>query len=197
MILQSKAASEPELSFEEFRHFAETHEGRWELEEGIPVKLESAAIAHQWISGEISAAFREYLKGGKCRGLQDVDVWVGRQPFNAFARKNKASVRRPDFLVYCDKGQLYNNMVLSPQLVVEIWSPTNTVKERRKKLSEYYRIGVKEFWQIDYEKEDFHIISVTDGVYQYLSGGTFHEPLESKYFPGLKVDLSEYYNEFG
>lgn len=185
------------LSLEEFQRFAETHEGKWELEEGVPVKMESPSIAHQWISSEITLAFKQFLKGHKCRGLPDIDVWVGRLPFDAAARKNKASVRRPDFLVYCDKKQEYNNVILSPQLVIEIWSPTNTFQERNKKIVEYYRIGVKEFWQIDCQEQAFSIFSFADGNLRFLSDGTFHEPLESEYFPGLKVDLSEYYNEFG
>ncbi len=37
----------------------------------------------------------------------------------------------------------------------------------------------------------------TGQTVNFLSGGTFHDILESRYFPGLKVDLSEYYTEFG
>ena len=85
----------------------------------------------------------------------------------------------------------------SPQLVVEIWSPTNTNKEFRNKLKEYYRIGVKEYWQIDYGEPGFTILSFADGGIRFLSDGDdFHKPLESEYFPGLKVDLSEYYIRF-
>ena len=35
------------------------------------------------------------------------------------------------------------------------------------------------------------------GTLNFLSSGSFHEPLESKYFPGLSADLSDYDNEFG
>ncbi|MDE7242671.1 MAG: Uma2 family endonuclease, partial [Oscillospiraceae bacterium] len=135
-----------ELSLEEFQRFAETHDGFWELEEGVPVKMEPASDEHQWISLEISSAFREYFKGKTCRPRQELDVWTGKIPFNETARKMKAAVRKPDILVYCDKEQKRNGIILSPQLVVEIWSPTNTMKERNKKLGEYFRIGVQEFW---------------------------------------------------
>jgi len=167
----------PEFSLEEFQAFAAAQDGFWELHEGVPVRMESASEEHQWISLEIAVAFRAYMKGRKCRALQELDVWTGRMPFSEAARKRKASVRRPDVLIYCDQEQRQHGVILSPQLVVEIWSPTNTNKEFRNKLKEYYRIGVKEL--------------------RFLSDGDdFRKPLESEYFPGLKVDLSEYYTRF-
>ena len=39
-------------------------------------------------------------------------------------------------------------MILHPQLVVEIWSPTNSLKERSKKMEEYFRIGVQELLKL-------------------------------------------------
>lgn len=187
----------PEFSLEEFQAFAAAQDGFWELHEGVPVRMESASEEHQWISLEIAVAFRAYMKGRKCRVLQELDVWTGRMPFSEAARKRKASVRRPDVLIYCDQEQRQHGVILSPQLVVEIWSPTNTNKEFRNKLKEYYRIGVKEYWQIDYGEPGFTILSFADGGIRFLSDGDdFHKPLESEYFPGLKVDLSEYYIRF-
>ena len=186
-----------DLSFEEFQRFAETHDGFWELDGGIPVKMESPSIEHQWISLEIAAAFRDYFKNKPCRAIQELDVWIGKRPFQETARKMKATVRKPDILVYCDKEQKKNGVILSPQLVVEIWSPSNTPKEQTKKLGEYYRAGVQEFWQIYCKEKEFSIFSFTGGTLNFLSSGSFHEPLESQYFPGLKADLSEYYAEFG
>lgn len=44
------------LSFDDFKHFAEIHDGNWELVEGVPVKMQSPSIERQWISLEIAAA---------------------------------------------------------------------------------------------------------------------------------------------
>lgn len=38
------------LTVEEFQRFAETHEGMWELYDGMPVKMQSPSPEHQWIS---------------------------------------------------------------------------------------------------------------------------------------------------
>ena len=185
------------LSLEEFQEFAASHDGFWELDEGVPVRMESPSEEHQWISLEVASAFRDYLKGHPCRVLQELDVWTGRMPFNEASRKIKGSVRRPDILIYCNQEQRQNGVILSPQLVVEIWSPTNTNQEFRKKLKEYYRIGVKEYWQIDYKEPGFTILSFDGDAIRFTTDGSdFHKPLESAYFPGLKVDLSAYYTEF-
>ncbi|MDE7244836.1 MAG: hypothetical protein K2O18_12805, partial [Oscillospiraceae bacterium] len=61
----------------------------------------------------------------------------------------------------------------------------------------YFRIGVQEFWQIDFAAKEFSVFSFAGKTLTFLSDGTFYEPVESQYFPGLKADLSEYYTEFG
>lgn len=83
-------------------------------------------------------------------------------------------------------------MIDAPQLVIEIWSPSNSTKERAEKLAVYRQAGVQEFWQIDYERQDFAVISFGKENRMSVSGGTFQDEIVSDYFPGLRVNLRGY-----
>ena len=83
-------------------------------------------------------------------------------------------------------------MIFSPQLVVEIWSPSNSMKERLEKMRTYQQAGAKEFWQIDYERQDFAVISFSSENPMSISGGSFQDDIVSEYFPGLRVSLAGY-----
>ena len=173
------------LTVEEFQRFAETHEGMWELYDGMPVKMQSPSPEHQWISHEVMSQFRDYFRDKGCIPLQELDVCVSHQA-------QKYEIRKPDILVFCSKDQLKGNLVYSPQLVAEIWSPSNTMKERLEKMRTYQQAGVKEFWQIDYCNRDFAVVTLSRENLMTITGGSFQEDMVSEYFPGLRVSLAEY-----
>ena len=173
------------LTVEEFQRFAETHEGMWELYDGMPVKMQSPSPEHQWISFAVQRQLADYFQDKNCIPLSEVDVCISQQ-------KTRCSTRKPDLLVYCSKNQRRQHMIDAPQLVIEIWSPSNSTKERAEKLAVYRQAGVQEFWQIDYERQDFAVISFGKENRMSVSGGTFQDEIESDYFPGLRVNLRGY-----
>ncbi len=173
------------LTLEEFQRFAETHEGMWELYDGVPVRMQSPSPEHQWICHEVMSQFREYFRNRNCIPLQELDVCVSQQG---------QETRKPDVLVFCNKNQLKGNLVYAPQLVVEIWSPSNFMKERLEKMRTYQQAGIKEFWQIDYTNRDFAVVTLNDSNLASISGGTFQDDIISEYFPDLRVSLAEYDN---
>lgn len=181
----SDFSSNQNLTLEEFQKFAETHEGMWELYDGVPVKMQSPAPEHQWISHEVMMAFGNYFSDKSCIPLQELDVCVSNQT-------QKHEIRKPDILVFCSKDQLKGNIVYSPQLVVEIWSPSNAMKERLEKMRTYQQAGVKEFWQIDYTNRDFAVVTLSRDSLMTITGGSFRENIVSEYFPGLRVSLAGY-----
>ena len=185
------ALAETKLTLEEFQKFAETHDGYWELYEGVPVRMDSPGAAHQWIAKRLLIAIDSYLAGKKCEVLPEMDVWVSSEKLDSARNKKKDATRRPDLLVYCGKEQHVSGVILAPQLVAEIWSPSNTAAERAEKQAVYQSIGVGEIWQIDAETGDFCILTFENKFRTYFSGGNIRtEPLKSQYFPGLWVDLS-------
>lgn len=171
------------LTLEEFQQFAETHEGMWELYDGVPVKMESLFPEHQWIAGAVLCQLADYFRDKDYIPLPRLDVCVSNQ---------KHEIRKPDILVFRGKNQLKGNVVYAPQLVVEIWSPSNSTEERTEKLIAYCQAGVREFWQIDYERQDFAVVSFSNERAISISGGSFQDDIVSEYFPGLRVSLAGY-----
>lgn len=188
-----RLAPEPNFSLEEFQIYAETHSGLWELYDGYPVRMAAPGNAHQWISGEIMFAFKNYFRDKQCIPLQERDVWAITEPPAVPKTERRHAVRKPDLLVFCDKSQLQNGVVLRPQLVVEIWSPSNTTEERMEKQQIYTRIGVQEIWTVDIARRDFAILTSTRGE-DFISGGTFADSMESRLFKGLSVTLDGFQN---
>ncbi|OON99911.1 MAG: hypothetical protein ATN35_10225 [Epulopiscium sp. Nele67-Bin004] len=72
----------------------------------------------------------------------------------------------PDLLVTKKENRLPNGKVGGvPKLIVEVWSPDNTTKERLLKKDKYARLGVNQFVEIDY-KAKFAINNLlTNGAY--------------------------------
>lgn len=181
----SDSSTNQNLTLEEFQQFAETHEGMWELYDGVPVKMQSPSPEHQWISFAVQRQLADYFQDKNCIPLSETDVCVSKKEF-------RHATRKPDLLVYCDKKQRQQHMIHSPQLVVEIWSPSNSMKERLEKMRTYQQAGAKEFWQIDYERQDFAVISFGSENAMSISGGSFQDDIVSEYFPGLRVNFTGY-----
>ena len=64
--------------------------------------------------------------------------------------------------------------------------------QSKERLAVYRQAGVQEFWQIDYERQDFAVISFGKENRMSVSGGTFQDEIVSDYFPGLRVNLRGY-----
>lgn len=180
-----------ELSLEEFQDFTETHDGNWELKEGIPVKMDSGSDAHQWLCGQLTLQFMSYFTGKSCAALPEKDMWASTEELTSTRDKRKDATRKPDLLVYCSKEQSVQNVIVRPQLVAEVWSPGNSNAERSVKQALYQALGVKELWLIDSVTREFTILSFADlQIPQVRIGRLEEDKLCSFIFPELSVDLS-------
>ena len=194
-VLMSSAAPEmepaPWMPLEEFQEYAETHEGAWELVNGMPVKMDSGSDAHQWLCLELGIQLGLYFRGKSCAVLPEKDIWASTGELTDTRDKRKDATRKPDLLVYCSKTQSVHNLIVKPELVVEVWSPSNTDHERAVKRLLYQSIGVKEIWTIDSVTTDFIIAFFENMQHVHIQQGRLNEQkLSSFLFPGLTVDLS-------
>ena len=116
---------------------------RYELINGVLIRLESPNLAHQETS--IALASRMHIFSSENELgivliapfdvlLSDTDVV---QPDILFASNERAHIRTPD------------NMQGAPDLVVEIMSISSARRDWRDKLNLYAKSGVKEYWIID------------------------------------------------
>lgn len=181
----------PWMPLEEFQDFADTHDGSWELIEGAPVKMDSGSDAHQWLCTQLAAQFALFFAGKACVPLIEKDIWASAEKLTDTRDKRKDATRKPDLLVYCNKAQSVHNLIVKPELVVEVWSPCNSNPERAGKQALYQALGVKELWLIDSVTKDFTILSFENlHIPKIQIGNAEKDRLKSFLFPGLSVDLS-------
>ena len=194
-VLMSSAAPEmepaPWMPLEEFQEYTETHEGSWELINGMPVKMDSGSDAHQWLCLELGIQLGLYFRGKSCAVLPEKDIWASTGELTDTRDKRKDATRKPDLLVYCSKAQSVHNLIVKPELVIEVWSPGNSNPERAGKQALYQALGIKELWLIDSVTRDFTILSFQNlHIPEIEIGNVDKDRLESFLFPGLSVDLS-------
>ena len=130
---------------------------RYELIDGELYLMSAPTVSHQEIVGEIYAQLRNYLKGKKCKALvSPVDVCMSgvKNP------KKEYNVLQPDVIVLCDENKLTDKCILgSPDLVIEVLSPSSRKLDTFVKYILYQYYGVKEYWIIDAE---------AGVIYQYI-----------------------------
>lgn len=102
------------------------------------------------------------------------------------------NVVEPDLMVLCDPEKDVNEKDRykgTPELVVEILSPSTRSKDMVKKLDLYMESGIKEFWIIDAKLKAVRVFGFRDSDLKedahFSAGGT----AESFLYPGLSADV--------
>ncbi|NMA68966.1 MAG: Uma2 family endonuclease [Desulfitobacterium sp.] len=118
-----------------------------ELIEGIPHAMTAPTRLHQEIVGEVFRQIANYLVGKPCKTyVAPFDV---RLADSQAEDKDIINVVQPDISVICDQEKLDDKGCLgSPDLIIEVLSPSSIVKDQLKKLNLYEKYGVKEYWII-------------------------------------------------
>jgi len=177
------------------RRIPMTQEQFDELPEGPPffdyingeaVELNRPSVRHQDIVVCVSYAIRQYVKSNDT-GLVAADVDV---------RLPSGDTVGPDITFLAkDRSHLYDeqkgDILGSPNLVVEVLSPSTAIYDRIEKLALYERAQVLWVWLIDQDSlsvEEFQWTS--DGYLRInaLPGGQIFAP---KAFPDLHLNLAE------
>ena len=136
------------LTFEQFIKQLPDEDGRYELVNGeivrkLPIRL------HERIAESISDDLKDEVK------LHKLNYWVsGRVVLRTLTPHGKEQGRQPDITVvditlWDSSPFTHSALIEPPQLVVEVVS-TNWEDDYIDKLDEYQRLGIPEYWIIDY-----------------------------------------------
>ena len=79
----------------------------------------------------------------------------------------------------------------SPDLIVEIISPSSASYDTVEKRDIYEEYGVKEYWLVFPQEKAIEVLSLEDGVYRELCKGRKTGIVMSKIIVGLEVDLKD------
>ena len=133
---------------------------RSELHDGKIVMMAPPSTIHARISARITGIFTNYLKGKKCEYLPESHL-----------RYDKLKRRYiPDGMVVCDPDIIKNNGVVgTPDLVIEIISPSSFKHDRGHKKDVYEEIGVKEYWIVHPNDKAIEVQVLKDG--KFVLGG--------------------------
>ncbi|OLN30809.1 Uma2 family endonuclease [Desulfosporosinus metallidurans] len=165
---------------------------RWELLNGRAYNMTPApSRRHQEISGQLLTLFNNYLKGKTCRVYAaPFDV---RLPQLQESAEQTSTVVQPDLVVVCDKTKLdHLGCKGSPDLVVEITSPSTFQKDLKEKFILYERVGVQEYWIVYPEENTICVFHLTpEGKYSRPEVYTEQDSIMVGIFGDLTIELPE------
>jgi len=158
---------------------------RYELVEGELILVPAPNLYHQQILGELWTSICTYAKAnhlGKVF-LAPCDVVLC-----------EITVLQPDLLFVSREHQgilTDANIQGSPDLVVEILSPSTRQRDLGIKRNLYAKYGVREFWIVDPDVKAVEVLSLTETGYRTIvivpQTGTLNSPL----FPALNLALTD------
>ena len=117
---------------------------RYELIDGVPYAMAGTRPRHQRIAVNLLWKIREHLEGKKCEVFTaPVDVRLNH-------KKGDDVVVQPDLFVVCNPDIIKDTHIKgTPDLVIEILSPSNAFHDKGRKFLKYKEAGVKEIWFVD------------------------------------------------
>jgi Uma2 family endonuclease len=149
---------------------------RWELINGNAYNMSPApSIKHQKISGNIFFEIKKELnsKNSKC-DLFEAPTDVVFDDFN---------VVQPDIFIVCDKNKVTEKYIQgSPELIIEITSPSTELKDKREKFHLYEKFGVKEYVIVHPKREYLERYILKRGKYGAPEIFNWDEKLKLKTF---------------
>jgi Uma2 family endonuclease len=162
------------------------------LDEGAPFQLINNELImspapnpiHRAIVARLSQLILNYLyliqNNGYTAGTVDVVF-------------DKNNVFQPDFLYVSEErvDEIVKQRIEgSPDMAIEILSPSNAYYDLIQKKVVYEKYGVKEYIIFDPIAKDAHLYALKDGVYYLHQKAQQNELLHSLILPGFSFDLS-------
>lgn len=164
---------------------------RIELIDGIPVKIASPSRAHQAASLSLAAQLYYFLDGKPCK------VYAAPFAVRLFEKATDEpgdvdTVVEPDISVICAPGKLDEHGCKgTPDLVIEILSPSTQRHDRVTKFNLYQRAGVKEYWMVNTEDRTVQVFSLAEGVLRPVESYGKEEFAISRVLEDCEINLTK------
>lgn len=134
---------------------------RCELLEGVPYMQAAPAWQHQAITFELGRQFGNYLIGKSCSAFTapfDLIILDG-----VIDEDKSRNVVQPDLLVICNKSGLKGTGYFgTPDLIIEVCSPSTIRNDKVLKFNKYEKAGVKEYWIVEPEGKFISIFTLQE-----------------------------------
>ena len=148
VIRDEAAAYRPSAGYTLDDYYALPDEKRVELIDGEFYDMSSPSSIHQLLCLELAHLLLEFIrsKNGSCVPFAS--------PIDVQLDCDDRTMVEPDVIVVCDRSKIIKRCIYgSPDLVIEILSPSTRGKDMFIKLSKYRNAGVREYWLVDPDKK--------------------------------------------
>ena len=129
---------------------------KYELINGEVHMMSRPSVDHWQTAHNIINCFGRYLRGKRCRAFGEVDVF--------FSEEDNFI---PDAMIVCNPDIVKSNGIHgTPDLVVEVLSPSTARNDRFNKKALYEKYGVKEYWIVDPLGKTIEVYHLIDGKFE-------------------------------
>ncbi len=159
----------------------------YQLIDGEFVMSPAPSPFHQIVLSRLFIKFNEAISGKGLVLFAPVDVYL-----------DEENVFQPDLVVLLKenlKKLTEKGIEGSPDIVLEVLSPSTAYYDLRKKKEVYEEKGVKEFWIVDPELEEIEVYVNEGKAFNLFSKARKEGNVRSKIIEGLEIDIKEIFKE--
>ena len=164
----------------------------YEVINGKVYMMAKPTTSHAKIQRNILGIFDRYLDGKRCEAFSEVDVFFDED--DNFV---------PDVMIVCNPDIVEERAIYgTPDLVVEILSPSTASRDRMEKFAAYEKYGVKEYWivspydkrvEVYLRKDDRLVLDNVYSIYRDFEWEVLTEEQKAAVKQAIKVSL---YDDF-
>jgi Uma2 family endonuclease len=181
--------SKPEQKYSYADYLTWGENERWEILDGVPYMQAAPSRIHQEILMELSRQISNYLSGKPCK--------VYPAPFcvRLDVKKNDNDVKNvvePDITIVCDSSKLDERGCKgSPDMIIEIISPSTGKNDRFIKFNKYEKAGVKAYWVVEPDQKLVSVFTLQpNGRYGRPDMYTEEDKIKVSIFSDLEINLN-------
>ena len=127
----------------------------YELINGEEVMQAQPSTNHACIAMNLSRIISTYLRGKRCKVFAEMMVYF-----------DKDNHYIPDLIIVCNQDKIKTTRIEgSPDLVVEILSPSTGKRDVGIKKETYERFGVREYWIVNPKEKSIEAYHLRDGKF--------------------------------
>ena len=145
---------------------------RAEIINGVVYMMAPPMTIHQRIAGRLFTKLASFLEGKTC------EAFIAPFGVRLFPKEDKSdnTIVEPDIVVICDPSKIDERGCNgTPDLIIEILSPSTRFNERLMKFNLYLRAKVKEYWVVYPEGKYIEVHHYSEGRFSTLAYGV-NEP---------------------
>jgi Uma2 family endonuclease len=163
----------------------------YEIIDGEVIPLASPTFRHQIVAQQILLTV---VPAARARRLGEMLI----APYDVVVQREPLRTRQPDLMFFSRQRFSDFSSLLrqprteqSPDLVIEILSPSETYTYWSEKLQDYYVLGVPEVWLVDIDKRAIEVQVREAGGYRSLGWFAGEQMVPSQVLAGLELKPAE------